>query len=87
MASSGKPAAIYGRMGVSVCEFGALNQWLIQLINFATGNLDREGGTMFPQPLLDLVGQVGKGNIRTVETARGTLPSWAKSRPSPSPTN
>ncbi|ABC63263.1 molybdopterin oxidoreductase family protein [Erythrobacter litoralis] len=73
--SSGKPAAIYGRMGVSVCEFGALNQWLIQLINLATGNLDREGGTMFPQPLLDLVGQVGKGNIKTVETARGTLPS------------
>ena len=73
--ASGKPAAIYGRMGVSVCEFGTLNQWLIQLINLATGNLDREGGTMFPQPLLDLVGQVGKGNIRTVETARGTLPS------------
>ncbi|NNC60167.1 MAG: molybdopterin oxidoreductase family protein [Erythrobacter sp.] len=73
--ASGKPTSIYGRMGVSVCEFGALNQWLIQLINLATGNLDREGGTMFPQPLLDLVGQVGKGNIRTVETARGTLPS------------
>ena len=68
--ASGKPAAIYGRMGVSVCEFGTLNQWLIQLINLATGNLDREGGTMFPQPLLDLVGQVGKGNIKTVETAR-----------------
>ncbi|MDC0886911.1 molybdopterin oxidoreductase family protein [Altererythrobacter sp.] len=73
--ASGKPAAIYGRMGVSVCEFGALNQWLIQLINLATGNLDREGGAMFPQPLLDLVGQVGRGGIKTVETARGTLPS------------
>ena len=68
------PSAIYGRMGVSVCEFGALNQWLIQLINMATGNLDREGGTMFPQPLLDLVAHVGRGGIKTVETARGTLP-------------
>ncbi|GAA4037951.1 molybdopterin oxidoreductase family protein [Parerythrobacter jejuensis] len=73
--ASGKSSAIYGRMGVSVCEFGAVNQWLIQLINLATGNLDREGGTMFPQPLLDLVGQVGRGSLRTVETARGTLPS------------
>lgn len=71
----GEKAAIYGRMGVSVCEFGALNQWLIQLINLATGNLDREGGTMFPQPLLDLVGQVGRGGVKTVETARGPLPS------------
>jgi anaerobic selenocysteine-containing dehydrogenase len=73
--SDGRPAAIYGRMGVSVCEHGALNQWLIQLINLATGNLDREGGTMFPEPLLDLVAHVGKGGIKTVETARGTLPS------------
>jgi anaerobic selenocysteine-containing dehydrogenase len=71
----GEEAAIYGRMGVSVCEFGALNQWLIQLINLATGNLDREGGTMFPQPLLDLVGQVGRGGVKTVETSRGPLPS------------
>ena len=47
----GQPAAIYGRMGVSVTEFGTLNQWLIQLINLASGNLDRVGGTMFPEPL------------------------------------
>ncbi|WP_435417640.1 molybdopterin-dependent oxidoreductase [Parerythrobacter aurantius] len=73
--ANGQPAALYGRMGVSVCEFGALNQWLIQLVNLATGNLDREGGTMFPQPLLDLVGQVGRGGVKTVETARGPLPS------------
>ena len=73
--ANGQPAALYGRMGVSVCEFGALNQWLIQLVNLATGNLDREGGAMFPQPLLDLVGQAGRGSIKTVETARGPLPS------------
>ena len=72
---SGGPGAIYGRMGVSVCEFGALNQWLVQLINIATGNLDREGGAMFPQPLLDVVSFAGRGSIKTIETARGTLPS------------
>ena len=68
-------AAIYGRMGVSVTEYGTLNQWLIQLINLASGNLDRVGGTMFPEPLLDTVALVGRGTIRAVETARGTLPS------------
>lgn len=73
--TSGRPAAIYGRMGVSVTEFGTLNQWLIQLINLASGNLDRVGGTMFPEPLLDTIALVGKGSIKTVETARGTLPS------------
>jgi anaerobic selenocysteine-containing dehydrogenase len=69
------PAVIYGRMGVSATLFGTLNQWLIQLINLVTGNLDREGGTMFPEPLLDLVSLAGRGSIRTVETARGPLPS------------
>ena len=76
-----EPAAIYGRMGVSVCEFGALNQWLVQLINLASGNLDRVGGTMFPKPLLDFVALGGRGSIRTVETARGTLPSVMNETP------
>lgn len=73
--TSGAPAAIYGRMGVSVTEYGTLNQWLIQLINLASGNLDRVGGTMFPEPLLDTIALVGKGSIKTVETARGPMPS------------
>lgn len=73
--TSGQPATIYGRMGVSVTEYGTLNQWLIQLINIASGNLDRVGGTMFPEPLLDTIALVGRGGIKTVETARGTLPS------------
>jgi anaerobic selenocysteine-containing dehydrogenase len=73
--TSGQPATIYGRMGVSVTEYGTLNQWLIQLINLASGNLDRVGGTMFPEPLLDTIALVGKGSIRTVETARGPMPS------------
>ncbi|NRD90793.1 oxidoreductase [Sphingopyxis sp. BSNA05] len=70
-----QPAAIYGRMGVSVCEFGTLNQWLIQVINIASGNLDREGGTMVPQPALDTINLVGRGSVRTVDTVRGVMPS------------
>jgi anaerobic selenocysteine-containing dehydrogenase len=59
---SGTPAVVYGRMGVSTAEFGTLNHWLIQLLNIATGNLDREGGAMFSSPAIDLVAGSGAGN-------------------------
>jgi len=70
-----QPAAIYGRMGVSVCEFGTLNQWLVQIINIASGNLDRVGGTMVPEPALDTINLVGRGSVRTADTIRGVMPS------------
>jgi len=43
-------AAVYGRMGTSTVEFGALTNWLVDLLNILTGNLDRPGGAMFPTP-------------------------------------
>jgi anaerobic selenocysteine-containing dehydrogenase len=49
-------AAIYGRMGVSTQEFGTLTQWLIQLINLYTGNLDREGGVLPNDAVIPLTG-------------------------------
>lgn len=49
-------AACYGRMGTSVQSFGALATWLIDVINLATGNMDKVGGTMFTKPAVDLVG-------------------------------
>jgi anaerobic selenocysteine-containing dehydrogenase len=50
------PSAVcYGRMGVSTQEFGAVSQWLTQVINAVTGNLDRAGGAMFTRPAIDLV--------------------------------
>jgi anaerobic selenocysteine-containing dehydrogenase len=41
-------AAVYGRIGTCTQEFGTLASWLIDVLNFLTGNLDREGGAMFP---------------------------------------
>lgn len=46
-------AVCYGRMGVSTQAYGALCQWVIQLINIATGNLDRPGGSLFASPAVD----------------------------------
>ena len=41
-------AAVYGRIGTSTVEFGTLASWLVDVINVLTGNLDRQGGAMFP---------------------------------------
>lgn len=61
------PSAVcHGRMGASTQEFGALTQWLIQVLNIVTGNLDRSGGAMFTKPAFDLV-SLGGG-----PSARGT---------------
>ena len=49
-------AVAYGRMGVSVQAFGTLCQWLLQLINLCTGNLDREGGALVNEPAIALTG-------------------------------
>jgi len=49
-------AVCYGRMGVSTQQFGALCQWLIQLLNIVTGNLDQPGGAMFTRPAFDILG-------------------------------
>jgi anaerobic selenocysteine-containing dehydrogenase len=41
-------AAVYGRIGTSAQAFGTLASWLVDVLNALTGNLDREGGAMFP---------------------------------------
>jgi anaerobic selenocysteine-containing dehydrogenase len=41
-------AAVYGRVGTCTQEFGTLASWLVDVLNVLTGNLDREGGAMFP---------------------------------------
>ncbi len=50
-----KTAVCYGRIGVSTQEFGGVCQWLINVLNIITGNLDRPGGVMFTKPAFDAV--------------------------------
>ncbi|MEC3914011.1 molybdopterin-dependent oxidoreductase [Nocardia sp. CDC160] len=40
-------AAVYARIGTCTAEFGTLTQWLVEVINVLTGNLDAPGGAMF----------------------------------------
>lgn len=57
------PAALYGRIGAVTQGFGTLNAWLIALINIVSGNLDREGGLVFPTPAVDTVEALPPGGI------------------------
>ena len=41
-------AVVYARIGTTTQEFGTLASWLVDVLNAITGNLDREGGAMFP---------------------------------------
>ncbi|EMP54884.1 hypothetical protein MSNKSG1_14172 [Marinobacter santoriniensis NKSG1] len=50
-----RSAVCYSRMGASTQSFGGLCQWLNNVLNILTGNFDRRGGAMFPQPAFDLV--------------------------------
>jgi anaerobic selenocysteine-containing dehydrogenase len=53
--AAAKTAVCYGRIGVSTQEFGGACQWLINVLNIVTGNLDRAGGAMFALPAFDPV--------------------------------
>ena len=53
--ASANSAVCYSRMGASTQSFGGLCQWLNNVLNILTGNFDRRGGAMFPQPAFDLV--------------------------------
>ena len=48
-------AVAYGRVGVSMQEFGGLACWLISALNVVTGRLDVVGGAMFTTPAIDIL--------------------------------
>jgi anaerobic selenocysteine-containing dehydrogenase len=55
-------AVCYSRMGASTQTFGGLCLWLTNVLNIITGNFDRAGGAMFPQPAFDLLRNHKRGH-------------------------
>ncbi|MFK7975898.1 MAG: molybdopterin-dependent oxidoreductase [Halioglobus sp.] len=74
-------AICYGRMGVSTQAYGALNQWLIQIINIATGNLDLPGGSMFTLPAVDQVPNSSPGGFARHHSRVRGLPEFDRELP------
>ncbi|MDF3866629.1 molybdopterin oxidoreductase family protein [Pseudomonas denitrificans (nom. rej.)] len=74
-------AVCYGRMGVSTQVFGSLCQWLVQLINLVTGNLDRVGGTLCTTPAVDLVATTAGGAFNRWQSRVSGLPEYGGELP------
>jgi anaerobic selenocysteine-containing dehydrogenase len=69
--AAAKRGAVYGRIGTCTQQFGTLASWLIDALNILTGNLDREGGVMFPQAAAFAGNTRGKPGVgRGVTTGR-----------------
>ncbi len=76
-------AVVYGRIGVSTQPFGTVCQWLIQLLNLLTGNLDAPGGALLTVPAIPMTGPGtrpgGPGKFRSRVSGRpvfsGELPA------------
>jgi anaerobic selenocysteine-containing dehydrogenase len=83
LAFSDAPSAVcYGRMGMCAVPFGTTASWLIEVLNIVSGNLDRPGGAMFPNPPVDVMRlqpktDRGRWQSRTRRTPEfmGELPS------------
>jgi len=80
-----KSAVCYGRMGVSVQQYGGLCQWLINVLNIVSGNFDRAGGAMFTSPAVDIVGitaaQGGRGHFDRYRSRVRNLPEFGGELP------
>lgn len=77
---------VYGRVGASVQRFGALTHWAINLLNIATGALDRVGGAMFPRPAVDPIALpeglgVGPGSFGRWRSRVRALPEFGGELP------
>ncbi len=75
--STAPSAVCYSRMGASTQLFGGLCQWLTNVLNIVTGNFDREGGAMFPQPAFDLLANTPRGK----QSSYGRLRSRVRGLP------
>ena len=69
-------AVAHGRVGVSTQAYGGVGQWLIQVLNALTGNLDRPGGAMFTRPAVDPLGLAPRGGYARRRTRVRKLPSF-----------
>lgn len=83
--AAAESAVCYGRIGVSTQEFGGVCQWLINVLNTVTGNLDRPGGAMFTLPAFDPLaapeGLAPRGSFARWHSRVRKLPEFAGELP------
>jgi len=83
--AAAESAVCYGRIGVSTQEFGGVCQWLINVLNVVTGNLDQPGGAMFTLPAFDPLtapeGLAPRGSFARWHSRVRKLPEFAGELP------
>lgn len=77
-------SVLYGRMGVSVQQFGTLCQWAIQIINILVGATDRVGGALITSPAFGYIrkGASGAGHFNVFQSRVSGLPEFSGELPS-----
>lgn len=68
-------AAVYGRIGTTTTAFGTAASWLVDVVNALTGNLDRPGGVLWPEPATgspNTTGEPGRGRGVRIPGSRRT---------------
>ena len=79
--ANSKTAVCYGRFGLSTQEFGGICQWLVNVLNCITGNMDSIGGALFTKPIIDIVStsriKGKKGSFNAYQTRVNNLPEFS----------
>jgi formate dehydrogenase len=63
-----RAAAVHISTGVNMGPFGSIAYWMTQVLNLATGNLDRRGGCLVPRGPLQLSALAGGRGKRAAHT-------------------
>ena len=84
--ASAPRAIAYGRVGSCCQSFGSLAIWLLDCLNVVTGNLDGDGGALFPRPavpgyLMDLRFQDGEAPYGLLRSRVSATPAIGMSFP------
>ncbi|WP_232680324.1 molybdopterin-dependent oxidoreductase [Nocardioides sp. R-C-SC26] len=85
-AFAGAPSAVaYGRLGVCLGRHGTVANYLIDVLNLVTGNLDRPGGWLFVRPVIpleELAERSGQATYGATRTRIGDFPDVLGTSPS-----
>jgi anaerobic selenocysteine-containing dehydrogenase len=71
--ASAPSAAIYGRTGSCLGTHGTLVAFLLDALAAVTGNLDRPGGSLFPEPAVDLDAAMSRYGLASYGSRRSRV--------------
>jgi len=83
--ASARSAVCYARVGIALNPFATLANWLVDVLNLVSGNLDRPGGALHATPAVDLAELVERmpgGGEREWKTRVRGAPTFNGEQPS-----